>query len=905
MQEDSRWQRYWRYVSARFRRDVADELSFHVEMRVRELEAQGLSTDAARDEAQRRFGDRRLFQAQLERIEQKRGHRMATSFFIEELGQDVRYGLRGLLKRPGFTFMTASSLALGIAATTVALSLVDSWLLSPLPVKNPAELVVIGAANKATGPIVGSLISLPTARDLRARTDLFQDAAAVQVTIAAARRPQAAQGERRLFLGTTGSYFSVLGVSAAIGRTFTLDDDLRRERVIVLSDRFWRSQFAADEQAIGQRLYLNTVPFTIIGVTPAEFHGTEHLFETDGFVPSGAIEVFNASMKGLTERRDLSGFKVIARRQPARSLSEIRGALDVLGKQLATEYPAVGEGYRLAVFLESRARPSMEAADGIHAATAIFSALALLVLFTAVVNATSLILARGSSRQTELVVRQALGASRGRLMRQLLTETLMLAFLALGAAWLLARLVIGGLTSIPIKAVGLTATWGIQLDARVFGMAVLVTLLVGLIAGLGPAISVSRFNLQGGLREAGRSGISRRGQRARSVLVVGQVAASVVVLVCAGLFAASVRQAGKVDLAFRPDHLLTVGFDAELARYDLPTARRAFDRIKHAVDKSAGVRSTAWANSVPIDHGVGGIAEVFADGTQQTTKEGSLSIFSSSVSPDFFRVLGMPVLEGRAFTERDDSAAARVAILNQRAAEMLWPGKSPLGRTIRLARDGPPVEVVGVAKNSRYLLIGENPRAYLYLPLAQQFSSAVFLYIRTVSDPSSLIVPVRATVARLDKDLVPFGVNTMDDIIETSPNGMLFLRVGSDMASAIGLLAIALTIVGLYGVIAYSVTQRTREIGVRMALGADRGTVVRSILTQGGRLGAAGMVIGFVSALLVTRGLASLLVGVSATDPSVFVAVAIGLAIVTLGSAYVPARRASRIDPVAALRSEG
>ncbi|MEO8453399.1 MAG: ABC transporter permease, partial [Gemmatimonadota bacterium] len=801
------------------------------------------------------------------------------------------------------TFMTAASLALGIAATTVALSLVDSWLLRPLPVKNPGDLVVIGASSKATNGMVGNLISLPTVRDLRARTDLFEDVAAVQLAVSAIRRPEAEQGERRMLLGTTGNYFSVLGISAATGRTFTLDEDLRRDRVIVLSDPFWRSHFGADKRAVGQSLYLNTVPFTIIGVTPPAFHGTEHLFDPDGYVPSGTVELFNPSMVGA-DRREVGAWKVIARRRAGKPFSEVSSALAVMGKQLAADYPAIGEGYLLTAFPEARARPMMEVASATLAAATIFSGLALLVLLTAAVNATNLILARGSSRQTELVVRQALGASRGRLVRQLVTETVVLAFLALAGAWLLAKIAIGGLSSIPISIVGLPLNLGLQLDLRIFGMVALLTLVVGLIVGLGPAIAVSRFNLQAGLRRD-RGGPSRGAQRARAGLVVAQVAASLVVLVCAGLFAASVRQAAKVDLAFRRDHLVTAGFDAALARYDEPTARRAFDRIRRDVNQLAGVRSTAWSTSVPIDHGAGAITEVFADGAQQDTKKGSVGIFSASVSPDYFRVIEMPLLEGRAFTERDDSSAARVAIINKRAADMLWPGQSPLGRIIRLAAGGAPVEVIGVAKTSRYMAIGEAPRPFLYLPLEQNYAPWVFLYVRTAMDPASAIAPLRARVAASDRDLVPFGMNTMENIIDTSPNGMLALRVGSTFASAIGLLAIGLTIVGLYGVIAYSVTQRTREIGLRMALGADRWSVIKSILAQGGRLAAAGIVIGLVGALLISRALAGLLVGVSTTDLSVFAAVVLGLVAVTLGSSFVPARRASRIDPLTAIRSDG
>jgi len=534
----------------------------------------------------------------------------------------------------------------------------------------------------------------------------------------------------------------------------------------------------------------------------------------------------------------------------------------------------------------------------------IFGGLALLVLLAACVNATNLILARGTSRQGELVVRQALGASRGRIIRQLLTENVLLAFVGLGGAWILANLVIGWLTTIPM-AMDVPINLGLRVDGRVFGLAVLVTVFAGLLAGMWPAVVASQSNLQQRLREgSSRGGSGRRGQRTRSILVVGQVAASLIVLICAGLFAASARHAARIDLGFRAEQLFTIGVDAAPARYQPNAARRVFERAIQEVKQLPGVRSAAWANGVPLSR-IGGEAEVYPDGAALSeTKQGAISIFTAAVSPDLFQALEMPVVEGRAFTERDDSSSARVVILNRRAADLLWPGRPALGRFVRLAPDTAAVEVVGVTKTSRYVLIGESPRPFLYLPIAQRPAAMAYLYIRTAGDPSSLIAPVRRAVASIDKDLVLFDAHTMTDIKDNSPNGLLPFRIGSVLATAVGVLALVLTIVGLYGVIAFSVAQRTSEIGLRMALGADRWKVVGSILGQAGRLAGAGIAIGLVVALLLTRGLAGLLVGVSVTDLSTFAAVVIGLALVTLGSAYLPARRASRIDPVTALRAD-
>ncbi len=895
MREDTLWQRYWRYLSAGVRRDVDDELAFHVEMRANELQGHGLPADLARREAHRRFGDRTKIRATLHRIERKRGRRMTLSFLVQELMQDVRYGIRGLFKRPGFTLMTASSLALGIASTTVVLSLIDAYLLRPLPVKNPGELVVIGATNRANGSMVAGVLGLPTVRDIAARTDLFQGAAATTMITAAVRPAENDPADRGFFLGVTGNYFSVLGVSPSIGRMLTPDDDRQRERVVVLGHRMWSSRFGGDPAVVGKTIRLNTVEFVVVGVAPPEFRGTELLFDAAGFVPSGVVGILDQGAKDREARRDGGRFTVIARRQPNRTVADISSALGVLAEQIEAAYPEVGEQFRLPVFLESHARPNLPSAGWMIPVASVFATLALLVLLTASVNATNLILARGSTRATELAVRQALGASRGRLISQLLTETLLLALLSLACGWGLARLAVGALTSVPLAVDGLPLSWGVTLDLRVFGMTVVVTLLIGLLAGVGPALSASRFALQQRLREGGRAGLGRRGRRARSALVIVQVAASLVVLVCAGLFVASAKQAGKVDVGFRSDHLLTFGVDAGLAHYDQQTARAAFDRIEGAVARIPGTRSMVWANTVPIKKGAVGMSEVQGDG------DARLGLFTAAVGPRYFEVLEMPVLEGRGFDVTDDSAHAGVVVVNRRAAETLWPGKSAIGKNVRLDRSGPPLEVIGVVKDSRYLVIAESPRPYLYRPLAQQYAPAVFLHIRTTVDAAGLIGPVRSAVASIDKDLAPFDVRTMDDVLDTSPNGTLVLRLGAAFVSVIGLLAVALTVVGLYGVIAYSVAQRTREIGLRMALGATRWTVVRSILADGGKLALTGITIGVIGAVLVSRMVGGLLVGSRSADAGIFTVVAIGLGLAALLSSYLPARRAARIDPLKAL----
>jgi predicted permease len=379
-----------------------------------------------------------------------------------------------------------------------------------------------------------------------------------------------------------------------------------------------------------------------------------------------------------------------------------------------------------------------------------------------------------------------------------------------------------------------------------------------------------------------------------------------VVLVAVALFGGSVRNAASIDLGFKPDHLVTFGVDGSLAHYSPAQARIALDRIERAMQEQAGVVATAWANSVSLSPGqlVGGSFEVEAEGTTQTSRKGTLSIFASAVSPSWFDVVRMPILEGRAFRLTDDSLHAPVAIVNSTAAEVLWPGKTALGQMLRLRRGGPAVEVVGVAKTSRYLMIGERPRPYIYVPFAQQESRYAHLYLRTEQDPASLLPQVARVVASVDKDLVPYGLGTMEDTIQNSLNGMMLLRLGAGMAAALGALALVLTCVGLYGVIAYTVAQRSREIGLRLALGADRSAVIRSVVGRGGLLALIGIGIGTAVALLITRPLAGLVVGMNVKDPVIFLSVASALTLVSMASAGIPAWRAARIDPVRALRDQ-
>lgn len=826
---------------------------------------------------------------------------MTFRYWVTEVWADLRYGLRALLKRPGYAVMTAGSLALGVAAVTIALSVIDSFLLRPLPGRYGDRLMVIGVSNKSMGVIVTPTLGIPTVRDLAARTDLFDEVAGVSITALALKERQTDRPERVMMQSVTGGYFSTLGLAAGRGRLLGPEDDRERRQVVVLSYRTWQSRFQGDPGVIGRTVHLNTVPFEVIGVAPEGFRGTEYLFQVEGFIPAGALGAVDPTALGIEDRRGERRFSVVARPRLDQSARSIQAALDAMATQLVGSFPELGAEFRMLAFRETRARPVMTTTNGSVVVAVVFGLLALSVLLAAAINSTNLILARASTRQTELAVRQALGASRGRLVIQMVTETLLLAGGALAGGWAMARFGLSVVESIPLSFGGMRLTWGLTLDARVFAMAAAVALMTGLVAGMGPAVAASRFALASRLREGGRSGVGRRGRRMRSALVVAQVAASMIVLVAAGLFVRSAKQGERVDIGARTERLLSMEFDASLAQYDSAATRAAQARIETAVLAVPGVRSLAWSTAVPIKKGAGAMVEVETEAVRQERGAAGLTMFGAAVGPGYFETLGTPILEGRELLASDDSAGRRVAVVNRRAAETLWPGQSALGKVVRFVGGAPPAEVVGVVENGKYFIIGEATRPFVYFPLAQRYAPNFYLTLATDGPPSGLAEAVQTAIGAADRDLMPFDVKPLAETVTTSPNGLLTLRIVAGFGTALGLLAIVLTLVGLYGVVSYSVTQRTGEIGLRMALGASREAVIRSILADGGRLALIGIAVGMVGAVAVLRAVSGLLVGARGADWMVVIATALGLGLAALGSAYIPARRAARIEPVRAI----
>ncbi len=900
MKDDPFWRRYWRSLG--FGREVADELQFHVDLLTKDLIAGGMEPAAAAQEAARRFGDQRRVQADLETIERRRGRRMNVRLFVSELWSDIRYGARGLLKRPGFTIAAALSLGLGIGTATVVLTIVDNWLLRPLEVPAAEELVVAGASLKAFGSIPIAVVPTPALTEMAARTDLFQSVGGWYLQTVGMKLGES-KSRMAFLLATTGNYFDLLRARPVLGRTYSEADDRERTQVVVLNDQAWRQQFAADPGVVGRTVMLNGLPFTVIGVLPPSFRGTEALLEVVGFVPSGAPlgeEIADLATSWKNGRNTM-----IARRQPGQSIGQIRAALEVMNANMVKAHPEIPDGFHLVAYPETRARPTISSTGFVPTIAAILSALAALVLAVACANVANLILARASTRATELAVRLALGASRRRLIQQLLTESMLLGLGGLLIASALGTAAVRGLSAISLNgAVPISLHLGV--NPQVLLMAAAVALGAGLLSGIGPALLASRGQLHDSLRQAGRSGLSGRGRHFRGALVVGQVAVALVVLVCAGLFVQSSRRAANVDIGFQPNAVIIAHLEAKHSRYTLEQAGPIFDRVVRRVREMPGVVAADWSESMPVSGTGGGrVVDVYTGtGGGQVDRKGAQGMMTNAVGPDHFTALGLRLRAGRLFTPGDTSAAHPVVIVNQHAAEELWPGRDPVGQILRLGADAPPADVVGVVNDSRIMFLGESPKSVLYRPWAQAPTTWAHLAVRMASVDPSAPARLGEVIASVDPLLTPQGISWYDRVIHDGANGLAGIRLGATMGGVIGLLALILAVVGLYGVLTFSVTQETREIGVRLALGAEPGAIVRRVLVQGARLVGIGVVIGLAVALLVTRALGGLLIGVRPTDVEVFTFVAVGLVAVALVAAFLPARRAARMDPVGALRTD-
>ena len=828
---------------------------------------------------------------------------------MQILWQDLRYSARMLLKQPGFTLIVALTLSLGIGANGVIFSLVNALLLRPLPVEKPSELAAVYTSDFSSGDFGAS--SYPDYVDFRDRNRVFTGLVAYQM-------PQPLSlnidGTNERIFGeiVSGNYFSALGLKPSLGRGFLPEEDRApgERAVAVISHKLWQTRFGGDPAIVGRSVKVNGHPFTIVGVAPEKYSGLSRGFAADWWIPAMMIGQVVPGADHLTERGN-RGFLLIGRLKPGVTRQQAQADFNSIAAQLYKEWPTHWENVRrqsrsVTLTPESEARLMPDARMPVVIFMALLMTVAGLVLLIACANIANLLLARATSRRKEIAIRLSLGAGRWRLIRQLLTESVLLALIG-GAVGLLlagwgADLLMTFKPPLPMPVeLDLHGDW------RVFGFMSGLSLLTGIVFGLTPALAASRPDVGASLKdETGAANTGGRRGRLRGALVVVQVSLSLMLLICAGLFLRSLRNASSIDPGFDADNLLALSMDLQLQGYDETKGRNFTDQLLDRARSLPGVVSASLTDQLPLGIDGGARRAMTIEGYTAQPGE-SAEIQSSFVAARYFETLRIPLSQGRAFQQQDNVNAPGVALVNEAFARRYWPGQQPLGKRIQMGavrsgvNDAPYLTVIGVTSDGKYATLGEEATPFIYLNLAQNSVLSPTLVVRTQGDPFNSLSAVRSEVAALDKNLPLYDVKTMRQHLGLA---LLPARLAGSVLGVFGLVALTLAAAGIYGVMAYSVAQRTREIGIRMALGANARDVLRLIARQGMTLVLIGMGIGLAAAFALTQLLKSLMFGVSATDPLTFALVSMLLAAVALLACYFPARKATKVDPIVALRSE-
>jgi len=820
---------------------------------------------------------------------------------METFTKDLRYAFRTLLKSPGFTLIAVLALGLGIGANTAIFSLFNGMLWRPLPVQNAKNLVIL--AQKSQAFEFASNLSYADFEDYRKLKDVFSDVVAYTpspVNLGAQGRPERAWVEF-----VSGNYFSAFGLQPAVGRMFAPDEGWvpDKDPLMVLGYEFWQKRFGGDRNVVGQTVLVNNRTYTIIGVAPEKYVGAYYWLHPDFYVPISTIGFADPSQKDTLTNRASAFLRVLGFLQPGVTPIQAMAAAQPLDRRLERDYPDIHKGLSLTVMPELSGRPEPGIGGFMSTAMLIFMALVGLVLLIACANVANLILARANGRRKEFATRVALGASRWRMARQLLTETVLLALCGALLGFLLARWAGMGLSTIRIPTDIPLHLFNLELDWRIFTFTFVAALLTGVFAGLVPALQASRTDLADTLKAGGRSGGGSAGHhRFRNALVISQVAVSVLLLACAGFFIRSLQNSAHVDMGFRVDHTLMMSVDLGLQGYSEERGQQFYKQATERLRQLPGVRDAAFTADIPMGYN-NYFVNVFPEGQAIDEKAKTEIAVGNQVQPSYFRAAGTPVIQGREFTDADNAGSPKVAIINEMFAKKIWPGENPLGKTFRTKKDEQPIQVVGVTRTGKYLFLYEPPQAAAFFPMAQRYSSTGTLLVYTQNDPQQMAGAVRDQIAQLDATMPVFAVTTMDAHVQYG-KPLLPARLGAMLVGAFGVLGLILASVGVYGVVSYSVSQRTQEIGVRTAMGAQRGHVLKLILKQGMTMASIGTGVGLVLSLLLFRGMATVLYGVKSFDPLTLSSVSVLLLLVAFVASYVPAIRATHVDPVVALREQ-
>jgi predicted permease len=813
------------------------------------------------------------------------------------IAREIRYAFRLIRRNRVFALAVLLSTALGVGATASIFSLIDAFLLRPLPVPETGRVVRLTSLTRSN-PV--GRFSYVEADELLARTQSFEPLATTQNVVLGVAPSRDVQPRITIGLLVNQSFFSTMRVTPALGRAFDVEDDRMGgpNLVVIISHGMWRREFGGRPDIVGRSLRLNANEFTIVGVMPEWFTGVNPFFQPALYVPHSQIrEATGASADALTDRTARS-VEVFARLRPGVSMEQARDELRRLAANLEQENPVANKGRGAMVFSQVGYRIA-EAPDNFTLSW-LFFAVAALVLSIACINVANLILSTAPARVRETAVRLAMGASRTRLLRQFLIES---AVLSTGGAAI--GLGIAAVCASFIRSIEIASDLPLQLDARVdlrvavFALAV--GLISGLLAGLVPAIRGTRTDLNAVLKATELRFARSRGWT-RQALVVAQIAVALVMMVLSGLFIKTIEAARDTDPGFRVDHVLTMGFEPRIAGYDVAAARRFYRQLRDRLYALPGVRAVAFGQNIPL--GVASSAtDITIAGYDSGPNQPAISVGSSIVSDGYFDVLGIPILRGRAFTDRDTQNAPAVAIVNDAMAATYWPSRDPLGATLTI-QSTPPVsaQIVGIARTSKTHDIAETPQPFLYLPVEQSQQTGLMMFVETAGDPASLSGAVRGEVGALDRNLPIHDVRTLASHFQQQ--ALWGVRLVAEVIAAVGVVGLSLSVLGLYAVIAYSVSQRTREIGIRMAVGASERQVLGMVLRQGLTLAAIGITIGLLLTVALSTVIGGLLNGVNPRDPSTYIAATTVLLSVTLLATALPAWRASQVDPQAALRAD-
>jgi predicted permease len=820
-----------------------------------------------------------------------------------DLWKDIQYAFRTLTKNPGFAVIAIVTLALGMAANTTIFSVVNGLILRPLPVPQPEQITVLALQQSGTPELQS--FSYPDFLDLRSQSDSTVDLFTYRVSLAGLNVEN--KGDHCIISRVSNNYFSVLGITPAVGRFILPTEGVTpgADPIVVLGYSYWQKRFAGDPGVVGKHVEMNGHPATIVGVTPKGFYGTYAMLNMDAYVPLSAnfTEEFGTPVSDMWTKRELRSLNVLGRLKPGVDIKQAQASLNVVAKRIADQHPGTDKGISVQVYPEKLARPEPDKDNTLPTVAIIFIALSSLVLLVACFNVANVLLVRATVRQREMAIRAAMGAGRSRLVRQYLTESLLLALLGGGAGLVLASWASGFLSSLSLGT-SLPVQFDFRPDGRVYLFAFAAVLLTGLIVGIVPALRIARTDVSSILHEGGRgSSDGPRRQFARNTLVAAQVAGSLVLLIVAGLFIRSLGKAQNISLGFDPDHVLNLSIDVNGLGYSEARGREFYRDLQTRILALPGVVSESQAFTVPLGY-ISAADNVSTPEHPVEPGKQPPSAGNNTVAPNYFKTLGIPLLRGRDFTEADNPTSQPVAIISQAMAKKFWPDEDALGKRFILKdAAAKPIEVIGVVQDLKYRDITEEPQPFYYLPFSQSYLSMRTIHVRTSVPPEALAVQVQEQINELAPGLAVSEVQDMRHALQGA-NGFFFYTFGAQLTAVMGLLGLILAVVGIYSVVSYAAAQRTQEIGIRVAMGATARDILAMVLRQGLSVVGIGLALGLLVSLAGTRLLSGLVTGIKPTDPLTFAVVLLLLTAIALFACWIPARRATRIDPLVALRHE-